>query len=287
MNTTASSALLNKSVALSDKYSKKIQNVCQLLMSITGLSKDICENMLSYLSSEDQYQFMIFNPFTIDNMYSIIQFILIFNNICHFLLILLIYIFEDTLILGPMYAILMISFAETVIIFYFYAHYYNIYISDISIETTLALTSLKTRKFTNKLDSMLHICIYTPLTCIILFVFNTNIDYNYTLILAMNIIYFSLYFTTTMYQCYMYHRHNIVEKELTAEICVLLYLQINAVILMIYSLIYSLLIFYILSLMIIHVLPHLFCYFGIFELSHIYYPLSENFGEESTLCCMA
>eukprot|EP01084_Bolivina_argentea_P179516 310196_1 len=276
--TSTSAAIIYSLVQISDRYSKKIQSIhviiCELLMNITALPNDICENILLYLSFEDQYQFIIFNPITIDNQYSIIQFILlIINNICHFSLILFIIIYFERVLgtLGPKFPLIIgtfvieiLSFTEMGIIFYFYRRNYKIFICYESTQEILQVVSEITGSFTNEIDCILHLCIYIPLTCIVLFVLNPNINTNYTL--PINIIFFISYFITTMYECYMHYRQYILEKELiqisrnarmTTHISVLIYLQINAVILLSYSLIYSVLPIFIVSL--------LYIYFRIFQ----------------------
>eukprot|EP01084_Bolivina_argentea_P078004 141537_1 len=93
-----------------------------LLIESTGLSHDICDHILSYLPSPHA-NFVLFNPFNYDGLYSMLDFtLLLFGNAVHYIICiaLLFHTYSVTWL-----TFTCVSFLESLLIAVFYYYFYG------------------------------------------------------------------------------------------------------------------------------------------------------------------
>eukprot|EP01084_Bolivina_argentea_P289668 497456_1 len=209
------------------------------LLDNTRLPSTVCDIIISYLPI--QYQFLRFHPFTYNGKYSMIAFILIMtNNLLHYILVTFMIVYDristSASVFIPSVVFIFFSIVESCLILYTYIVYYKRSIYHEYTDNNnyrLSLTQMASYviiKFRNEIEVRSQL-IHIPMTIIMLFF---KIDSCFMAI------YFTLYLTISIYQCCMY-RQKIIEKINSHSITIfpLIYVQLNALLVMVYGIIYS------------------------------------------------
>eukprot|EP01084_Bolivina_argentea_P107504 192206_1 len=159
-------------------------NLLHKLMDHTELSKDICNEIISYLPLQTQH-IKLHTIIQNASIYSIMQFVvLIINNIVHYIICVL---FINILHIMIPFAIF--SVAETILLLYFFNAFYRHISQEIATQHEIA-------KHDTKFWMLQQIFIHIPMMIIVLFCVQ---------ITSCVILYFISYFITLFYKCFIYY----------------------------------------------------------------------------------